>query len=120
MTQPGFQERVRASSKLVSDATPRHRLQTTPLAYRFLWSLGAKVPPPHFQSFEALALLHGVGAGAGFWLMWLAFGSLPSPFIASFFYAFVAGVVFGAAMAGLYTQESNQLGLPKWSQVLSV
>jgi hypothetical protein len=87
-----------------------------PPLFRLAWKLGIPIPPPHFLSFGALAVVMGTFFGV-LWgiFMWLVFWSdqgLGS--VAALIASLAAGALFGIAMAFYYRWKARQLGLPGW------
>jgi hypothetical protein len=86
-----------------------------PPLYRLLWALGVPVPPPHFQSFPALALAMGVPFGLllGVVLTFAGPGNPALPIGAGM--GLVAGALFGLSMAGYYRRSAARMNLPRWA-----
>lgn len=84
-----------------------------PLLYRALWRIGIALPPPLFQSFLGLLILHGV-----------LFGLLMGAILAcadrrlapdgAILLGTVSGAIFGLVMATHFRVEARRLGLPPW------
>jgi hypothetical protein len=90
-----------------------------PGLFRVLWALGAKVPPPHFMRFPALALLHGVwfatvwGLCMWFFASWrrgAGIGEFAGP-------ALALGVFYGVFMAAYYRRGKSKYHLPTWDSL---
>jgi hypothetical protein len=93
-----------------------------PPAWRFLWSLGVHVPPPHFLGFFPIALLAGTLFGTG-----LALGlAVPllvtvvpvNPESLAFFLGANAlgGALFGTILGVYFRWSAARLGLPTWAE----
>jgi hypothetical protein len=86
-----------------------------PALYRLLWALGLRVPPPLFQGFPGLVLVHGTFFGL---LLALPIGLVtgvrnPLEWVA----AWVAGgLAFGVLMAAYFRGFARRLGLPRWAE----
>ena len=89
-----------------------------PPVFRLAWKLGIAIPPPHFLSFGALAVVtgtfFGVLWGASMWfVLWSRQGYTAGAAIIG---SLAAGVLFGGAMASYYRWKARRLGLPSWSE----
>jgi hypothetical protein len=90
-----------------------------PPAFRLLWAIGLKVPPPFFLGFFSLAfsmgILFAVSWGILMWLfLWRRAQNVPTEvFIIT---SIIAGVVFGISMAFYYRWKAKKLNLPSWDK----
>jgi len=90
-----------------------------PPAVRLLWSLGVKVPPPHFASFwmsgAVTGFFFGIVWGA---LMWFTQWEHAGMGLAQAGWsAAAAGLFFGLSMAGYYAWGRRKHALPAWEQL---
>ncbi|HEU0154132.1 MAG TPA: DUF6404 family protein [Arenimonas sp.] len=100
------------------DALGIGRSTAVPPAWRVLWSLGVKVPPPLFVPFLPMALATGAFFGMTWGLLmafvyWSRQGYPVSAMLGS---SIAAGVLFGLAMAGIYRYLARKHRLPSWDQ----
>jgi hypothetical protein len=113
--------RANALRLLAEKAVPRWT--RVPAFYRFLWSCGIRLRPPHFASWEANFFFFGgtVGAAAavGTWLAITAVGRETA-----FIQAAVIGVgsllVNGFSQAARHKREAEDHGLPPWDDLPDV
>ena len=90
-----------------------------PPAFRTLWRMGIRIPPPHFIPFFPGALGMGLSFAVSWGiLMWLLVWShtdfeLQGVFIASG----LAGLLFGVFMALYYAYGRYKYKLPKWNSL---
>lgn len=87
-----------------------------PPAWRLLWAMGLKVPPPLFLGFAPMALGTGLVFAVGWGLLmsllgWWPAGVSPLGALAA---ALGAGVLFGLALAAYYRHQARKLALPAW------
>src|SRR5260370_20961687 len=111
MLKMRFEEKLAAALGLLA-FKGMWRSNYAPPAYRLLWKLGAKTPPPHFQSFTANFILTGVGFGV-FWglAMWLTGSSHQGlPRLAAV--ALFVGLLFGLSMAAYYRYGARKHHIP--------
>jgi Family of unknown function (DUF6404) len=115
MTPLNHREKV---SYAIADLAQRGIDTTTsaPPAWRVAWSLGVKIPPPHFMGFLSIAMTSGIVFGVLWglliwYLLWYSKGWLFTASVAA-----VAGVVYGLLMATCYRYSAAQLELPSWDQ----
>lgn len=88
-----------------------------PPAFRLAWKLGVAIPPPHFLSFGALAMVMGTFFGV-LWgiFMWFVLWSRQGYTVGGTIVAsLAAGTLFGVAMASYYRWKAQKLYLPPWS-----
>jgi uncharacterized membrane-anchored protein YitT (DUF2179 family) len=110
-----FQQKLAAALELLASTGMRRSSYAPPL-HRFLWRIGASVPPPHFLSFTANLVSAGVWFGV-VWglLMWLAVwpwqGISPHRAFAA---ALFAGLLFGLFVAVRYRHGANKHRIPLW------
>lgn len=110
-----FDEKVRAyqAHMLARQIKPG---TSTPLLWRALWKLGARLPPPHFLGFVPLVLICGAFFGI-FWgltmylLLWRA-QAMPLPIV--FGAPLLAGLLFGLVMASVFRRQARRLELTCW------
>jgi hypothetical protein len=94
-----------------------------PPAFRALWRIGVRIPPPHFIPFLPIAL----GVGLAFAVLWgVTWGILMSLFVWShtdfelqgvFIASGQAGLLFGVFMALYYAYGRYKYKLPKWNSL---
>jgi hypothetical protein len=113
MLQMRFEEKLAAALGLLA-STGMWRSNYAPPLHRLIWKLGAKIPPPHFQSFTANFFWAGVWFGV---LAWFTFWSQShqgtSPY-AVFAVALFAGVFFGLSAAARYRYGARKHRIPLW------
>jgi hypothetical protein len=111
------QQREAALKLLASTGILRSNYE--PPLLRLLWRLGLNVPPPHFASFWGNAVVSGVFFAVGWGsLMWFLLWSRQGMSLAVFLVAaIVAGVLFGATMAGYYSYGKRKHALPSWREL---
>ena len=99
----------------VEDLRARHirDSMTAPLPYRLLWRIGIAIPPPLFQSFLGLLILHGVLFG-GFMGAILACTDRRLAPDGATVLGTISGAVFGLVMAIHFRLEARRRGLPRW------
>ena len=87
-----------------------------PPAWRAMWAIGLKAPPPHFLSFFTLAWTLGLSFG----VLWgLAMGLTvwrAQSWTLSAAAGLAAGVLFGPVLAAYYRHSAAKLGLPAWER----
>ena len=110
-----FEDKLIAALGLLA-STGMWRSEYAPPLHRLLWKLGAKTPPPHFQSFAANFVRAGVWF-AVVWglLMWFAWPqshgmSVERAFAGSIF----TGTLFGLGMAAYYRCGARKHRIPLW------
>src|SRR5262245_22876138 len=84
-----------------------------PLPYRLFWRLGFAIPPPLFQSFLGLLILHGTLFGILMGAILACVDRRLAPDGATFF-GTIGGAIFGVVMATHFRLEARRLGLPNW------
>jgi prepilin signal peptidase PulO-like enzyme (type II secretory pathway) len=84
-----------------------------PLPYRLLWRTGFAIPPPLFQSFLGLLILHGVFFGVILGAILACADRRLAPDGATLL-GTVSGAIFGLVMATHFRVEARRLGLPPW------
>lgn len=90
-----------------------------PPLFRMLWSVGVRVPPPHFIPFAAAALLMGsVFAILLFGVAMVLGVAGPHAGLGTVAVTDVlAGTFFGLSMAAYYKFGRTRYGLPAWDRV---
>jgi len=93
----------------------RHSTYAPP-AWRILWRMGIKVPPPLFAPFWPCAiLLSGYFVVAWGLFMWLfAWSHRDMPLWLMLSSALFAGLLFGLCMAAYYRHVAHKHNLPAW------
>jgi hypothetical protein len=110
-----FEEKLAAALGLLA-STGMWRSNYAPPLHRLLWKLGAKIPPPHFQSFAAnfvsAGVWFGVVWGLSMWFTWWrSHGmSVERAFTGSIF----AGVFFGLCTAAHKLYDARKHRIPLW------
>src|SRR5260370_24145369 len=101
-----FQQKLAAALELLASTGMRRSSYAPPL-HRFLWRIGARVPPPHFLSFTANLVSAGVWFGV-FWglAMWVTVWSHQGLSRAAAA-ALSAGLLFGLFGAGRYRHGAD-------------
>jgi hypothetical protein len=108
-----FEEKLAGALRLLA-STDILRSGYAPPFHRLLWKLGAKAPPPHFQSFTANFVRAGVSFGVvGWFIFWSQSRQGTSP-CAVFAAALLAGVFFGLGMAAYYRYGARKHRIPLW------
>ena len=110
-----FQQELAAALALL-ESTGIGRGKYAPPLYRFLWRVGARVPPPHFSGFGTNFAIGGVWFGF-VWgaLMWFIVWSSHSVSLPAAFAAVVLmGVFFGFCLAAYYLRGARKHGIPLW------
>ena len=89
------------------------RWSAAPPLFRLMWSLGLRVPPPHFWDGPALFVFMGGSYAVLFGLVmrvitqrWLGLPAFA-----------LCGVGFGAAMTAHYRWSARRLRLPPWEEL---
>ena len=101
-------------------ATGMMRSHYAPPLIRLLWKAGVQIAPPHFQSFQSIALLAGgwFGLFMGVFLGvfgWLQGAAPPHAALIAMAAAGVAGLLFGVTLASFYAHDRRKHQLPTWS-----
>jgi uncharacterized membrane-anchored protein YitT (DUF2179 family) len=108
-----FEEKLAAALGLLA-STGILRSSYAPPFYRLLWKLGAKAPPPHFQSFTANFVRAGILFGVLMsFILWSQSHQGTSPY-AIFAVALFAGVFSGLGMAAYYRYGARKHRIPLW------
>ncbi len=114
-----FEQRKTRALDLLQ-ATGMMRSHYAPPMVRLLWKAGIKMAPPHFQSFQAIALLMGGWFGFSWGVFMGLFGwsqsatALFAPWV-TVLAACLAGLLFGLTMASFYARDRRKHQLPAWS-----
>jgi len=97
-------------------STGMKRSNYEPPLLRLLWRLGVDARPPHFASFGVNALVSGIFFGSVWGIsMWLfLWRQQAAPVVVSLFSSFLAGLLFGIAMATHYVYGRRKYKLPSW------
>jgi hypothetical protein len=97
--------------------------KSIPATYRFVWSRGIPLRPPHFTSWEANFALFGGTAGViaavGTWLIITAAGG-ELALIQSSAMGVGAVIVYGFSAAARHKREAEDHGLPHWDDLPGV
>jgi hypothetical protein len=113
--------RANAVRLLAEKGVPRWK--TIPATYRFAWSRGIRLRPPHFASWSANFALFGGVAGAitavGTWLAITAMEG-EMPLLRSAAMGMGAVIVYGFSEAARYKREAEDHGLPQWDDLPGV
>jgi Family of unknown function (DUF6404) len=96
-------------------ATGMRKSNYAPPLFRLLWRAGFDIPPPHFMSFGARALLLGGFFGVG-WGFFMALFMKVRP-VALMLASLAAGLLFGCAMAAYHAYERRKHRLPAWDSL---
>lgn len=89
-----------------------------PPAWRLLWSMGIRVPPPPFLGFVSLTLLGGGLFGSLFGLFEWLYGNRglrEMPAVEGLWIALITGSLFGLIMAAYYRHLARKHGLGPWA-----
>ncbi len=113
--------RAEAVRLLAEKGVPRWRV--VPAFYRFVWSLGIRLRPPHFASWEANFALFGGGAAAttaviSCLVMMVMDGEIPLVQTVVMSVGFL--IVFGFIQAARHKREAEDHGLPPWGDLPDV
>jgi Family of unknown function (DUF6404) len=113
--------RASAVRLLAKKGVPRWK--SVPATYRFAWSCGIKLRPPHFASWEANFFLFGGTIAAlvtiGTWLVITAAGR-ETALLQSLAGGVTVGVICGFGEAARYKREAEDHGLPRWDDLPDV
>lgn len=103
--------------------TPLSELRRRPPLHRVLWSLGARVRPPHYASFASLAALLAALFGVLFVLLTVPLLTLlgarwTDDFVTTMAWAYLAvAIAYGVIVAGVYRRDAKLLGLTPWDEL---
>lgn len=115
-----FEARKQAALKELKEAGI-WEINYKPPALLFLWWLGLKARPFHYNSFSRNALFMGLGFTAIwaplFWFLQLYTLKMPLSHFATT--VIVVGCVFGLAMAIHYTLTAQKHNLSTWDKLLN-
>lgn len=92
----------------------------TPAIYRFVWSCGIRLRPPHFASWEAnFAFLGGAVGGIAAVSSWLTITAVggENAFLRSAVSGIAFAVVYGFSQAARHKREAEDHGLPPWDEL---
>jgi hypothetical protein len=110
-----FEEKLAAALGLLA-STGMWRSNYAPPLHRLLWKLGAKLPPPHFQTVTAnfvwAGVWFGVVGGLSMWITWWRSHGMSAEraFTGSIF----ASVLFGLSVAVRYRYGARKHHIPLW------
>lgn len=117
---PSFDRRCAEALRLLAE----HEVpgwNTVPAIYRFLWSRGLNLRPPHFASWEANFFIRGGFSGAVsggiYWLATLATGDHELAIFRAAGTAVFVTVGYGFATAARHKREAEDHGLPQWDEL---
>lgn len=114
-------KRAEAIRLLAEKGVPRWK--SVPAFYRFAWSCGIKLRPPHFASWEANFFLFGGTVGAagaiGAWLAITAAGR-DTGLIQAAVIGIGGLIVNGFSQAARHKREAEDYGLPRWDELPDV
>jgi hypothetical protein len=107
-------KRTKALELLKASGMRRNNYE--PPLVSLLWKLGFPVPPPHFASFLGCVAFAGILFGVVWGLvMWFTTWSGSGMDLhAAILVSAVSGLLFGAAMAGMYAYGRRKHKLPAW------
>lgn len=91
-----------------------------PATYRFIWSCGIPLRPPHFASWEAnFAFFGGTVGGIAAVSSWLAITTVGGEyaFLRSAVMGMAFAVVYGFSQAARYKRQAEDHGLPPWDEL---
>jgi len=98
-------------------ATGMGRSTYAPPIYRFLWSLGVPLRPPHFAGFLSIILVMGSAYGTIFTgTMWLLSDHERST-VSLVGQCLFTGLAFGSIMAAWTRSRARKHKLPDWSEI---
>ena len=113
--------RAQAVRLLAEKGVPRWRV--VPAFYRFVWSLGIRLRPPHFASWEANFALFGVIPGGLLavvsWVTMTAVGR-EMALVQSLAAGTVVAVMNGFSAAARHKREAEDHALPRWDELPDV
>jgi hypothetical protein len=99
------------------------RWKNVPAIYRFVWSCGIRIRPPHFASWEANLMLFGGTAGrigaVGTWLTVTAIRG-EMALLRSVVVGAAFAVITGFSAAAHHKREAEDHGLPPWDELPEV
>lgn len=118
--KPSFEMRCAEAVRLLAkNEVPGWK--TVPGLYRFLWSHGLNLRPPHFASWEMNFFLRGGCTGAVSGIIYLLATSIAGDGeLAVFRSALMTlfwGVGYGFVTAGGHQREAEDHGLPRWDEL---
>jgi hypothetical protein len=114
-------QRVKEVRLLAEKGVPRWK--AVPATYRFIWSRGIKLRPPHFASWEAnFALFGGAAGGIAAIVSWLAITAAGGEMalFRSAAMGLVLAVIFGFSEAARHKREAEDHALPRWDELPDV
>lgn len=113
-----FADRRKAALQLLDSKGIRRSTSAPPL-FLLLWRCGVTIPPPHFRSMLANALLSGTSFGLFWWLiMWpIQWLRNDTPIAATLLPALFAALLFGLFMGLFYRFGARKHKLPRWSEL---
>lgn len=98
-----------------ADSQGVSRRRVFPFAWRALWRLGIKIPPPMCLGFFPLAAALGVQFGLWMTLVGLITGAFDQlGFLSTFV---ICGAPFGLLMASMLRNHAIQHDVPSWSEL---
>ncbi|HEV8389387.1 MAG TPA: DUF6404 family protein [Dongiaceae bacterium] len=109
---------VKAVRLLAQKDIPRWK--AVPAFYRFVWSHGIKLRPPHFASWERnFALFGGAAGGIAAVISWLAITAAGGEMalLRSAATGLVLAVVYGFSEAARHKREAEDHALPQWDEL---
>jgi hypothetical protein len=117
-----FEKRLANAVRLLAEkGVPRWK--SIPAFYRFAWSRGIGLRPPHFASWEAnFAFFGGGGGGIVAVSSWLAITAVGggNALLRAAVTGFCFAVVYGFGQAARHKREAEDHGLPKWDELPGV
>src|SRR5689334_12164751 len=94
--------------------------KAVPAVYRFIWSRGVRLRPPHFASYGTNFLVYGGSAG-GFTTISVGLAIVATggemPLLRSLVMGLCTAVIFGWSAAARHKREAEYHGLPPWDQL---
>jgi hypothetical protein len=113
--------RAEAVRLLAENRIPRWK--AVPAFYRFIWSRGIRLRPPHFASWEAnFVLFGGITGGITAVSSWLAITAAAgeNALLRSAVMGLSFAVVYGFGQAARHKREAEDHGLPRWDELPDV
>jgi hypothetical protein len=94
--------------------------KSVPAIYRFVWSCGIRLRPPHFASWEAnFAFFGGAAGGIAAVSSWLGITTNGGEyaFLRSAVTGIAFAVIYGFSQAARHKREAEDRGLPPWDDL---
>lgn len=109
-------EKKRQAALQLLATTGMWRSNYLPPLFRFLWSLGIDIPPPHFARFLPNVIISGCFFGATWAILLYFLHGWPqgTTLLIALQKAGISGALFGIAIASYYAYGKRKFQLPDW------